>query len=66
MLKGLLLGLAAIAATGCATGTRTTMTEGTFGGYASPPTMGDDFAYRCELDGGWYDRAAHACDSVGD
>jgi hypothetical protein len=64
MSKALLLGLVALAATGCATGTHTAMFDGSDGGYASPATMSDD-PRQCQVDGGWYDHAAGVCDHVG-
>jgi hypothetical protein len=64
MSKALLLGLVVLAATGCATGTRSAMRDGGYGGHASPVTTGDE-AGRCEGQGGWYDRAAGVCDFMG-
>ena len=65
MSKALLLGLVALAATGCATGTRTALFDGNYGGgNGSPATMSDD-TRRCEAEGGWFDVAAGSCDTVG-
>lgn len=65
MSKALLLGLVVLAATGCATGTRTAMRDGSYGGSGSPTTMSDD-VQRCEAEGGWYDHAVGVCDSMGE
>ena len=65
MSKALLLGLVALAATGCATGTRTALFDGNYGGgNGSPATMSED-SQRCERNGGWFNVAAGACDTVG-
>lgn len=50
MKKALLLGLAALAM---------------FAGNGLAATMVDEIS-QCEVEGGWYDRAAGACDSMGD
>jgi hypothetical protein len=66
MSKALLLGLVALAATGCATGTYTGMLDGSDGGNASPAMVKvSDGVRRCQADGGWYDQAAGVCDHIG-
>ena len=64
MSKALLFGLVVLAATGCATGTRTALRDGSYAGSGSPTTSTDEVR-RCELNGGWYDEAAGACDFQG-
>ena len=58
-MRGAMLGLVAlIACAGCATGTRSVMSNGN--GMASPATVE---VPNCQ---GWYDAAAGVCDSIGD
>ena len=64
MSKALLLGLVVLAATGCATGSRTAMRDGNYGGHGSPASISDDLRH-CETNGGWFDHAAGVCDYVG-
>jgi len=64
MSKALLLGLVALAATGCVTGGHTAMFDGNYAGDGSPATLSAD-SRRCELDGGWFDQVAGVCNSMG-
>ena len=64
MSKALLFGLVVLAATGCATGTRTALRDGSYVGSGSPATSSEE-VQRCEFDGGWYDYAASVCDFQG-
>ena len=65
MSKALLLGLVVLAATGCATGSRTAMRDGNYGGGdGSPASISADLRH-CETHGGWFDHAAGVCDYVG-
>jgi len=64
MSKALLLGLVVLAATGCATGSRTAMRDGNYGGHGSPASTNDELRH-CEAHGGWFDQAAGVCDYVG-
>jgi hypothetical protein len=64
MSKALLFGLVVLAATGCATGSRTALRDGSYAGSGSPTTSSEEVR-RCEFDGGWYDFAAGACDLQG-
>lgn len=64
MSKALLVGLVVLAATGCATGSRTALRDGSYAGSGSPASS-DEQVRRCEFDGGWYDFVAGACDFQG-
>ena len=64
MSKALLLGLVVLAATGCATGSRTAMRDGNYGGHGSPASTNEELRY-CETNGGWFDQAAGVCDHQG-
>jgi hypothetical protein len=57
----MLLGMVALAVTGCATGSRFTLDPRVGGDAAGYSTE----AQRCEESNGWFDRAAGVCDSNG-
>ena len=59
----MLVGIVALAVTGCATGSRFTL-DPRVGGDAAGYSMNEE-ARQCEQSNGWYDRVAGVCDSLG-
>jgi hypothetical protein len=63
LFRAMLVGMVALAVTGCATGSRFTL-DPRVGGDAADYSMTQD-ARQCEQANGWYDRGAGVCDSLG-